>query len=73
MTVVVNSVKELGKAIKNKESRIRIKNPSLAKKVKRFKGIKGLSKNDMASKGLITASIGIEVVYIVGILVLGAV
>ncbi|MDF2156152.1 hypothetical protein [Vibrio sp. CAU 1672] len=70
MTVVVNSMKELGSAVRKKEKSILIEDRSLAKKVRKFKGVDGLSKGTMTAAGFAALG-GMEVVYIVGLLVLG--
>ncbi len=69
MIVEVYTKKELATAIKNKENVIAICDDDLAEKVKKFKGQPNLTKTQIA-----TACVsGIEVVYIVGLIILGVV
>lgn len=69
MVVEVRTKKELAMAIKNKIDEIIVCDDDLAEKVKRFKGEPNLTESQIAS-ACIT---GMEVVYIVGLIVLGVV
>lgn len=72
MAVVVKTISQLKDAIHRKEKKIYIADSGLAKKVKVFKGIKGVTKNNIAS-GSLACMAGIEIVYIVALFVLGVV
>lgn len=73
MAVVVKTVSQLKDAIRDKEKKIYIADSGLAKKVKVFKGIKGVNEKNISSGALMASLGGMEIVYIVALLVVGTV